>query len=320
MDAAREAKGGNAPAASPQAEAGKTRERAMALLPLAAVAVGAAILLWLAGIVLFGGTPESRCASALLPEWRDSCFNSLAVSSGDYSYCERIARGSLRDTCLSSVGSASPQDREFCMRLPEGAARDRCLLALARQTGLAGDCNGISSQLGLEQCYLEAASASLNPSLCSLLDNNVSRMECQNRIYSELAVKQSNPLLCRQIEYLSVDSRQALQDACFAEAAAALNDTSACQYILNETVRANCQAPSANADCSTYTDSNSKGVCYYARAVNGLNASECALVPGASLRDNCYYQIAISTFNYSACEGIASQGLRQACLQSSGRP
>lgn len=295
------------------------RERVMMLLPAAAIVAVVAIILVIAHFAFFSGTRESRCESAALGEWKNSCWNALAHDSGNADYCDRISDGALKDDCITDLGMGSGSiTLATCNKLGTMALKESCFQKLAADRGDPSGCRFINDSVYASQCFSAAASASGNPLLCAQLYDEASRQDCSNRVYTEIAVERRDPRICNNLTYSEGSALQLLIDQCVVTVASSANDTAMCEMVYDDSLRATCQGASSLGNCGEIADDNTRNVCWYTSAVLDSKAEYCARITGVGTRDSCYYQVAARTFNATLCGAISGENTKAACVSAVG--
>jgi|GEM_PF-6392213 len=293
-------------------------KKSLSLLPLLLAIVIAGAVFWSIGYLISWASPESKCASALLPEWRDSCYYSLAKDTMNSSYCDFVNDTSKRDACLSEMSLFNMQPTEAsCSKITDPLFRNGCFSMLAKKSNNLTYCSLIGDEMGVDQCYADAAVALKDPSACAMIRNLEIRYTCKNNIYQQLAVERGDPSLCQQVEYYDSGSRQLIADNCVLAVSTNHSDTSMCRYIVNEKIRTRCTGAGQTVDCESIAPER-RGVCYYSSAIANNNQYDCGKIPTESLRNNCYYQIATKKRDASICEYISNTNLKNLCRTATG--
>ena len=296
-------------------------ETIRAFAPIIAIVLIAGLALLALDVLLGGGTREGRCAAAMLPEWKDSCYYSLATGTGNISYCALIGVADKRDTCISAVSMASSSavSAGYCEQLSSQMLRDNCYSSLAAASGDSSECARVTNSLLRDRCYSDAAATSGDASDCSGIQTQELRYECSNSLYGQQALQQGDPSICERIQYSDPSGAQQLVDGCILSVAMNRSDTSFCTSIANESLRLRCMSPPAvPSDCGVMSDQNQKNLCYFNAAIASKNPSDCGKVPGESLRDNCYYQLAAQARDPSICNGITNENMKNLCVTGAG--
>jgi len=306
------------PAEQPKKQVSEAEAKIRTFAPLVAVVFVAALALWAVGFFIGGGSPEGKCASALLQSGRDSCYYALARDTGNVSYCTLINSTNKRDDCLRIVGSAGTGTSDYCAEMSAGMLRDNCYSALARNGGDPYVCDSVTAGFLRDKCYDDAADAADDAQACMRIQTEAMRYECANGVYARLAIEGRNPLICRNVIYNDAKMKRQIEDSCIMAVAMNISDTSMCGQIANESIRLRCLGITPTVDCSVIADANSKAMCYYDAAMASKNPDDCRLVPGESLQNNCYYQIAVQKQDESICGRITSANMRALCGQAVG--
>ena len=298
-------------------EAERKLENIRFLLPFVIIAVVLGIALWVMGLLLHPSA-ESKCASALIPGWADSCYLSLARETGNASYCDLIASSTKRDDCVSALGTGTASSPGMCEKLTSSMLKDDCYSMLARTSESPAYCGFVSSNFTQSECYSAVALSSGDAESCTQIGDVAMRYNCNNQVYSALALQRGDPTLCARMEYYDASSKQLLADNCVLAVSMNRSDTSMCDYIVNDTLWERCSSIGTAVDCDLLTDSNQRNVCYYSAAIDSGNPADCGRVPGESLRDNCYYQIAVQKMDPSICDLISSGNMKSVCRTGTG--
>lgn len=135
----------------------------------------------------------AACAAAT-GNYRDDCYEDVAVDLGDESLCNNIASKYSKSDCFTDI-AVDKKDSSICANL-DGDYADDCYKEYSIDTDDFDSCAMISSDSKSDDCYLHFAVEDNNEELCGELNKKDNRDDCRY----QLAINNGNPAFCESIE------------------------------------------------------------------------------------------------------------------------
>lgn len=227
------------------------------------------------------------CTTVVDSGKQDACFQGVASATNKVALCAPIGDAPTQTACLESLIS-SVAVLSDCENFA-GANQVSCLVALAKNTGLATACNGLSVESEKNDCLNRSAHEANLIDLCTQISDSA----ISNACIADLIGGSVSPTSCPLLESL------AGRDACFSQLATQLVDESYCKRVID--------IPARNACYSTIAQSKNDPLLCTQMAPTQLNDHP---------MDSCYDALGQSLKNTLLCYKVHDLGVRGSCLDA----
>lgn len=250
------------------------------------------------------GTGVSRCGSALFQQSRDTCIESVAVSTGNSSLCGQLG-GLYADQCYQVIAQ-NTTNASLCGKIGSEAASASCYTSIANATGSVRDCLSIGNSTYADACVYGLAVAGSNSSACSLMGLGNGSQACIASVSLDRALGRRNSSACSGIT--SNDNSSIAYEAVghsdlSAYPGVSLNISQAMEYasFLNVTMGA-------------------RDVCYFALAYQSLTPSDCGEISQGNLSTVCAKSVSYLINSSTAVHANATVNFTALMNQCAAQP
>lgn len=250
---------------------------------------------------------DSICSNITEESSRNSCYYDVSVITNEEIACSSITFIELKDDCLKNIGMQTA-DEEICQRISSSNKKDYCFYEIAKQLQDESICTLISARyVGgaylRDECYLSIEG--VDATVCGKLLDPTKVIEC----YNNAATTSLDKSICDLI-----DEWQPWYD-CLYYVATNLPDYEICleldvnsQPCVKEIIEN--YSPVEKEVCDALKDLLARDNCYYDIAVEDLNISLCReIITGRNLKNECIYEVAISLNEPNYCEELSRNSI-----------
>jgi hypothetical protein len=242
------------------------------------------------------------------------CFGRVAEAKGDKDMCKAYLsqhQGRL-DECMSSVGSKMG-DISACDEISDRRKMMSCYAGVGRKNNDPDVCASIDrDEISLrESCFLDVATDLGRADIC---ENIEAGGHYHRQCYTSLAVKNSSPKLCSEIQH------DMSRDLCYRDVAQSTGWQNVCGEISNTVERRKCdsQVTGNPMGCEGLAESDLDD-CIYISSEKGGIVSECMRIGDKYRREECVRRSAVNAGNPELCEGLPDSRLEDCVNDASIR-
>ena len=274
------------------------------------IVIGIVVFVILLIIVSYKTFIETASNSTEQEGLLDSCYTLVAASTNKSEVCERIQNISDKNYCYRVV-AINKKDIKLCEKisLEDEYGKDEKDLCLSKVTGTYGELFACDSFEEKEECLLEVAKANRNVSICDLILNKISLIECKSEIFSY------------QKDYTFCDGLSFEKNHCKLLIAENSNDKEMCLGLsTNFPFEAGrCLAKLAFLEnnptlCNELTITTAKDFCFIHLVKNIPSLGICENIQSQVNKLGCYFNIAEFSGNEEACNKISDKETKKYCL------
>lgn len=175
------------------------------------------------------------CADFTFNTTSDGCYQLFAIDKNNPAICDKTVTETYITSCHQALALMNNRP-DLCSHAVSEPERDQCYKAVAIKHLTADVCNSIKEAGVSDRCKIEVAKAVPDAVICGLVNNSYQR---NYQCYTTIIASKDYPITMDMCSRISTNDLQ-WKDECYARMAKELGNSTICNLIQTEGLKARC--------------------------------------------------------------------------------